>query len=107
MNADLQIGWTSRLKTTDLITDRRAGIEVIETIQSFLDRRNAALPAHIRSLRQDKHRDSESQQEFDNMGIDFTEDDIIMFGGDTSEVSPIKEKETAFCDVSPSSSHGI
>lgn len=74
---------------------------MIETIQAFLDRRNAALPAHIRSTRQQKHRDEESQGEFESMGIDFTHDDIIMLGGDPGEISPIIEKETAFCDVSP------
>lgn len=40
------------------------------------------------------------------MGIDFTHDDIIMLGGETSEISPIKEKETALGDVSPFASSG-
>lgn len=93
-------GWTSRLSSTDLITDRRAGLEVIETIQSFLDGRAAKLPDHIRSMRQQKLREEESHQsEFDSIGIDFTTDDLAMLGADVVH-NPIVEQEKELANVS-------
>ena len=95
----LLLGWTSRLSSTDLITDRRAGLEVIETIQSFLDRRAAKLPEHIRSMRQQKLCDEESHQsEFDSIGIDFTTDDLAMLGADVVQ-NPIVEQEKELANV--------
>jgi hypothetical protein len=94
-------GWTSRLSSTDLITDRRAGIEVIETIQAFLDNRNASLPDHIRSARQEKLRDDESQQsEFGSMGIEFTREDLMMLGEDTGTFDIVVENEKALAEAS-------
>ncbi|KAJ9104613.1 hypothetical protein QFC21_002111 [Naganishia friedmannii] len=92
--------WTSRLSSTDLITDRRAGIEVIETIQAFLDSRNAALPDHIRSARQQKLRDDESQQsEFDSFGIDFTREDLMMLGEGTGVVDIVVQNEKVLAEI--------
>lgn len=96
----IRTGWTSRLSSTDLITDRRAGMEVIETIQSFLDRRAAKLPEHIRGMRQQKLRDEESlQSEFDSIGIEFTTDDLAMLGADVVP-NPIVEQEKELAYVS-------
>ncbi|GHJ84584.1 hypothetical protein NliqN6_0986 [Naganishia liquefaciens] len=95
----LHSSWTSRLSSTDLITDRRAGLEVIETIQSFLDRRAAKLPEHIRSMRQQKLCDEESHQsEFDSIGIDFTTDDLAMLGADVVQ-NPIVEQEKELANI--------
>jgi len=73
---------------------------VIETIQAFLDNRNAALPDHIRSARQQKLKDDESQQsEFDSLGIDFTREDLLMLGGGTGIVDIVVENEKALAEA--------
>lgn len=77
---------------------------MIETIQAFLDRRVAALPDHIRSMRQRKQpRDEESQQsEFDSIVIAFTTEDLLMLGEEMGDKSPIIEKDKALAEVSRS-----
>ncbi len=98
--------WTSRLNSAELVTDRRAGNEIIDCIQAFLDARHLAMPDKIRRNRASRLEDASQQSGFDDFGIDFTDGDILALGGAMEDVPPeyLMDQEVAkvlVIDISP------
>jgi hypothetical protein len=92
-------GWTSRI--FELSTqDHRSGLEIVGTIQAFLDARAAALPRKARQARDER---LESQDEFGSLGFELDSITIAGLGGDArAEVDPVERQDEEFAQVSTS-----
>ncbi|KAK6907981.1 hypothetical protein I203_101982 [Kwoniella mangroviensis CBS 8507] len=89
----LHESWTVRIFDLELAKDLKCGLEVIATIQSFLDTRTAALPKLAKQRREAKESHSESFDEFGSLGIDFTDADVLALGGELGEEENEVEKQ--------------
>ncbi|WVQ65568.1 uncharacterized protein L199_003745 [Kwoniella botswanensis] len=89
----LHESWTVRIFDLELAKDLKCGLEVIATIQSFLDTRAAALPKLAKRRREAKESHNESFDEFGSLGIDFTDADVLALGGDLGEEENEVEKQ--------------
>ncbi|WVF69022.1 hypothetical protein IAT40_003796 [Kwoniella sp. CBS 6097] len=88
----LHESWTVRIFDLELARDLKCGLEVVATIQAFLDTRSSALPRLARQRREAKESHSESMDEFGSLGIDFTAADVLALGGDVGAVEDPTEK---------------
>ena len=73
-------------------------MEVVATIQAFLDARADALPTLARQRREARGQGVESQDEY-SFGIDFSAVDLAALGGDVVEQDPIQQQEEEFARV--------
>ncbi len=96
----LTIGWTGRIFGLDLSSDTKCGMEVISTIQAFLDARAAALPALAKQRRETRGQIVESQDEY-SFGIDFSAVDLAALGGEAAVEDPVARQDERFAEVSP------
>lgn len=85
--------WTHRLRSTELVSDRKAGLEVVACVQSFLDQRAAAMPRRVpRRVPQQPLQpvDVDSQgTDWSSMGgLEFTEEDLLAIDRVHVNVSP-------------------
>ncbi|OCF44378.1 hypothetical protein I317_01823 [Kwoniella heveanensis CBS 569] len=89
----LHESWTIRIFDLELVRDLKCGLEVVATIQAFLDTRTSALPRLARQRREAKESHSESMDEFGSLGIDFTAADVLALGGDVGAAEDPTEKQ--------------
>lgn len=90
-------GWTERI--FDLSTnDPRSGLEIIGTIQAFLDARAAALPRKAKQARDDR---LESQdEEFGSLGFELDPVTIARLGGEAPDgADTIDRQDEQFANV--------
>lgn len=83
--------WTARVFDLDLAKDVKSGLEIVSTIQAFLDARSAALPTRARQARNTA---LESLDDYPSLGFDFDAVDLAALGGDT-EARPVDPMEVA------------
>lgn len=91
-------GWTGRIFSLDLASDHKCGMEVVATIQAFLDARASALPRLAKQRRQARGQGVESQDEY-SFGIDFTAVDLAALGGEATVIDPVERQEEDFAKV--------
>ena len=93
----MRVGWSSRVFTLDLVNDTNCGLEVIATIQAYLDARASALP---RLAQQRREARLESQDEF-SFGMDISPGDLAALGDDLAgEPDPVQAQDDKFVSVS-------
>ncbi|KAK8858768.1 hypothetical protein IAR55_002997 [Kwoniella newhampshirensis] len=100
----LHESWTIHIFDLELAKDLKCGLEVIATIQAFLDTRASALPRLARQRREAKEKDShqsESMDEFGSLGIDFNDVDMLALGGEVEgrEDDPVEKQDKEFADI--------
>ncbi|ORX37221.1 Mus7/MMS22 family-domain-containing protein [Kockovaella imperatae] len=89
----LDQSWTSRIFNLELGKDTACGLQVIATIQAYLDARAHALPLLARQRREAR---LESQDEF-SFGMDISAADLMALGDDMSgEIDPIQRQDNEF-----------
>ncbi|KAL1413138.1 hypothetical protein Q8F55_000887 [Vanrija albida] len=94
----LHESWTARIFNLDLAKDVKSGVEIVLTIQAFLDARNSALPNRARRAREAKA--VESLDDYPSLGFDFDAVDLAALGGDeVAEVDPIDRKDAEFAQI--------
>ncbi|KAK4689696.1 hypothetical protein P7C73_g409, partial [Tremellales sp. Uapishka_1] len=86
----LHSSWTSRIFSLDLAKDRQSGLEIVGTIQAFLDCRAAALPLKAKRARESKIVESQSQDDYPSLGFDFDAVDLRELGG-VEDKQPVQE----------------
>lgn len=85
----------------DLSKDLKCGVEVVATIQSYLDARASALPQLARRRRKTKESyNGGSIDEYSSMGIDFTRAEVLALGGDDIEADPVDDLDNSLAEVS-------
>ncbi|WVW84898.1 hypothetical protein I302_106934 [Kwoniella bestiolae CBS 10118] len=89
----LHESWTVRIFDLELAKDLKCGLEVIATIQAFLDTRASALPRLAKQRREAKESHNESLDEFGSLGIDFTDADVLALGGELGEADNELERQ--------------
>ncbi|WVR06529.1 hypothetical protein IAU60_003560 [Kwoniella sp. DSM 27419] len=93
-------GWTARIFDLNLVKDFKCGLEVVATIQEFLNNRANVLPRLARQRREAKGSLSESMDEFGSLGIDFTDADVLALGGEVPEGSdPVDRLDAEFAET--------
>ncbi|WWC88639.1 uncharacterized protein L201_003552 [Kwoniella dendrophila CBS 6074] len=96
----LNESWTIRIFDLDLSKDLKCGLEVISTIQTFLDTRATILPRLAKQRREAKESHSESFDEFGSLGIDFTDADVLALGGELGqEESEVEKQDQEFAKI--------
>lgn len=95
--ASLTSGWTARIFQLDLVKDVKSGLEIIATIQAFLDARAAALPTRARVARTSRQQDS--LDDYPSLGFDFDDVDLAALGGDEAPEDPIERLDAEFANV--------
>lgn len=90
--------WTGRVFRLDLAKDVKSGLEIVATIQAFLDARSAALPKRAR--RALETRQKESLDDYPSLGFDFDTVDLAALGGDEAPTDPAEVQDEAFAKVS-------
>ncbi|WVQ85011.1 hypothetical protein IAT38_007175 [Cryptococcus sp. DSM 104549] len=99
----LHQSWTVHIFDLELAKDLKCGLEVIATIQTFLDVRASALPRLARARRQERETQfqSESADEFGSLGIDFTTEEVLALGGMEGEAGadPVEEMDKQFAEI--------
>ncbi|WWD18663.1 hypothetical protein CI109_103116 [Kwoniella shandongensis] len=100
----LHQSWTIRIFDLELAKDLKCGLEVIATIQAFLDTRASALPRLARQRREAKEKEShqsESMDEFGSLGIDFSDVDVLALGGEVTshEEDPVERQDKEFAEI--------
>jgi tRNA A22 N-methylase len=89
-------GWTARIFELS-VHDHRSGLEIVGTIQAFLDERARSLPRRARQAREDRL----ESDEFGSLGFDLDTVTIAGLGGPT-ELDPIEQQDEEFAKVTPS-----
>jgi hypothetical protein len=79
------------------VGDHDSGLEIVRTIQKFLDARLAALPPKAQRARDAR---IESQDEFGSFGFDLDPVTAAQLGGPVPEETPAEEQDRAFAKVS-------
>jgi hypothetical protein len=92
----LMSGWTARIFELS-VHDHRSGLEIVGTIQAFLDERARSLPRRARQAREDRL----ESDEFGSLGFDLDTVTIAGLGGPT-ELDPIEQQDEEFAKVTPS-----
>lgn len=95
----LHQSWVGRVFQLDLAKDVKSGLEIVSTIQAFLDARAAALPQKAVAARRSAH---ESLDDYPSLGFDFDAVDLAALGGDEAQVvksDPIEEADAAFAQI--------
>ncbi|WWC70969.1 uncharacterized protein I206_104922 [Kwoniella pini CBS 10737] len=96
----LHESWTVRIFDLELSKDLKCGLQVIATIQSFLDTRASALPKLAKQRREAKESHNESFDEFGSLGIDFTDADVLALGGELGEEDQeVEQKDVEFAAI--------
>ncbi|WWC62804.1 uncharacterized protein I303_105402 [Kwoniella dejecticola CBS 10117] len=96
----LHESWTTRIFDLELSKDLKCGLEVIATIQTFLDTRASALPKLAKQRREAKESNNESFDEFGSLGIDFADADVLALGGDLGEgENEVEKKDEKFAGI--------
>ncbi|BEI86232.1 hypothetical protein CcaverHIS002_0605190 [Cutaneotrichosporon cavernicola] len=93
----LHESWTARIFQLDLVKDVKSGLEIVATIQAFLDQRGKALPKRARVAR--SSRQQESVDDYPSLGFDFDAIDLAALGGDEAPEDPIERQDAAFADT--------
>lgn len=87
-------GWTARIFELS-VHDHRSGLEIVGTIQAFLDERTKSLPRRARQAREDRL----ESDEFGSLGFDLDTVTIAGLGGPT-ELDPIERQDEEFAGAS-------
>ncbi|KIR32249.1 hypothetical protein I352_05483 [Cryptococcus deuterogattii MMRL2647] len=96
----LHESWTIRIFDLDLSKDLKCGLEVVATIQSYLDARASALPQLARRRRRAKESyNGGSVDEYSSMGIDFTRAEVLALGGDDIEADPVDDLDNSLAEI--------
>ncbi|BEJ17296.1 hypothetical protein CspHIS471_0606970 [Cutaneotrichosporon sp. HIS471] len=93
----LHESWTARIFQLDLVKDVKSGLEIVATIQAFLDARGKALPKRARVAR--SSRQQESVDDYPSLGFDFDAIDLAALGGEEAPADPIERQDAAFADT--------
>ncbi|GMK57328.1 hypothetical protein CspeluHIS016_0401620 [Cutaneotrichosporon spelunceum] len=93
----LHESWTARIFQLDLVKDVKSGLEIVATIQAFLDARAKALPKRARVAR--SSRQQESLDDYPSLGFDFDAIDLAALGGDEAPEDPIEQQDAAFANT--------
>lgn len=87
----LHESWTRRVFELDLAKDVRSGLEIVSTIQAFLDARAAALPKKAKKARDLKRAESD---DYPSLGFEFDDIDLELLGGaDLGDVDAQREED--------------
>ncbi|WRT67980.1 uncharacterized protein IL334_004955 [Kwoniella shivajii] len=96
----LHQSWTIHIFDLELAKDPKCGLEVVATIQTFLNARASALPQLARSRREAKESHSESLDEYGSLGIDFTDADVLALGGEIeNEDEEVDKQDQEFAAI--------
>lgn len=98
----LHESWTGRVFELDLAKDVKSGLEIVSTIQAFLDARAAALPKKAKKARDLKRAESD---DYPSLGFEFDDIDLELLGGadlgdaGQREEDPIEKMDAEFARI--------
>lgn len=93
----LHESWTGRVFELDLAKDVKSGLEIVSTIQAFLDARAAALPKKANKARDLKRAESD---DYPSLGFEFDDIDLELLGGaDLGDAGQREEDPTEKMDA--------
>lgn len=72
-------------------------MEIVSTIQAFLDARGAALPKRARQARETRQK--ESVDDYPSLGFDFEAIDLAALGGDEAPQDPTEAQDAEFAKI--------
>ncbi|KAL7420749.1 hypothetical protein Q5752_004701 [Cryptotrichosporon argae] len=94
----LHESWTARVFELDLAKDTKSGLEIVATIQAFLDARARALPTRARRARENRAAESLTD-DYPSLGFEFDDVDLAALGDGGADEDPMEKQDAAFAKI--------